>query len=52
MTEALIARYSYRVDGLTGTRLDVVSNVANLVGVHWAADHLVRSCPLSIVMRN
>ncbi len=36
----LIKQYSYTIDGLPGTRVDVVRNVINVAAVHWAADYL------------
>ena len=39
-TADLIKQYSYQIDGLPGTRVDVVRNVINVAAVHWAADYL------------
>ena len=30
-----------RIDGIPGTRIDIVRNVINLVPVHWIIDFLV-----------
>lgn len=41
MTVGLIAEYSYTLHGVSGTRIDIVGNVINLLTVRWAADYLV-----------
>ncbi|KAI0081382.1 heme peroxidase [Panus rudis PR-1116 ss-1] len=35
-----IEENSYTIDGVPGTRVDIVRNVINLVSVHWVADYL------------
>lgn len=44
----LIKQWSYVLDGIPGTRVDIVRNVINLVSVHWAASYLV-GIPLKTV---
>ena len=39
-TVSLLKEHSYKLDGLPGTRVDIVRNVINLASVHWAADFL------------
>lgn len=43
MTNDLIKEYSYKIEGVPGTRIDIVNNVINLVSVRWIADFLVCS---------
>lgn len=38
----LITDKSYKIDGVPGTRVDIIRNVVNLLSVHWVADYLVR----------
>ncbi|CAL1694713.1 unnamed protein product [Somion occarium] len=40
-TQELLQEYSYKIDGVPGTRVDIVRNVINLVAVHWASGWLV-----------
>ncbi|KAI0079537.1 heme peroxidase [Panus rudis PR-1116 ss-1] len=40
-TEELVKEYSYTLDGIPGTRVDIVRNVINLVATHWAASYLM-----------
>ncbi|KAL4246542.1 hypothetical protein ABKN59_008749 [Abortiporus biennis] len=44
-TAEFITSKSYTLDGVAGTRVDIVQNVINLVFVHWAADYL---CGISV----
>ncbi|KAL4246560.1 hypothetical protein ABKN59_008750 [Abortiporus biennis] len=39
-TSEFITSKSYTIDGVAGTRVDIVQNVINLVFVHWASDYL------------
>ena len=48
MTEELIKDNSYTVHGISGTRVDIVNNVLNLLTVRWAADYLVGSLILGL----
>ena len=41
MTSQFIAEKSYQLDGVPGTRVDIICNVVNMVAVHWVADYLV-----------
>ena len=40
-TSELIKSQSYQIDGVPGTRVDIVRNVINITSVHWAADYLI-----------
>ena len=40
LTQQLLLQNSYTIDGVPGTRVDIVRNVINLVSVHWVADYL------------
>lgn len=40
-TVALLKEKSFSYSGVPGKYVDIIGNVANLVGVHWAADILV-----------
>ena len=48
MTDELIKESSYKVDGIPGTRVDIISNVLNLLTVRWAADYLVGKVMLRV----
>ncbi|THH11068.1 hypothetical protein EW145_g888 [Phellinidium pouzarii] len=39
-TTALLKQYSFKYDGVSGTCVDIIKNVINLVSVHWASDKL------------
>ncbi|EKM48647.1 uncharacterized protein PHACADRAFT_214715 [Phanerochaete carnosa HHB-10118-sp] len=41
ITEGLVKDYSYNIDGIPGTRVDIVGNVINLIAVRWVSDYLV-----------
>ena len=41
MTSKFITENSYQLDGVSGTRVDIIRNVVNMVAVHWVADYLV-----------
>ena len=40
--QKLIKEHTLKVDGLAGSRLDVVGNVANLAPVYWVSEFIVR----------
>lgn len=40
-TTDLIKQWSYTIDGIPGTRIDIVRNVINIAAVRWAADYLI-----------
>ncbi|KAK7681445.1 hypothetical protein QCA50_015537 [Cerrena zonata] len=40
-TADLIKQHSYKISGVPGKRVDIVRDVINLVGVHWASDWLM-----------
>lgn len=42
-TGELIRENSFKIDGIPGTRVDIVSNVLNLLTVGWVSDYMV--CP-------
>ncbi|KAL4246543.1 hypothetical protein ABKN59_008748, partial [Abortiporus biennis] len=44
-TSSFLSSKSYKLDGIPGTRIDIVQNVINLVFVHWASDYL---CGISV----
>lgn len=50
MTADLITEYSYTLHGISGTRIDIVGNVINLLTVRWAADYLVSPFPPFLMM--
>ncbi|GJJ13725.1 hypothetical protein Clacol_007981 [Clathrus columnatus] len=37
----LIKEHSYKIDGVSGTRVEIVGNVINVAAVHWACDYLM-----------
>ncbi|GJJ14559.1 hypothetical protein Clacol_008824 [Clathrus columnatus] len=37
----LIKEHSYKIDGVPGTRVEIVGNVINAAAVHWACDYLM-----------
>ena len=41
--QKLIKEHTLKVDGLAGSRLDVVGNVANLAPVYWVSEFIVRT---------
>lgn len=40
-TIEFVLEHSYKIQGVPGTRVDIVRNVINLVSVHWVADWLI-----------
>ena len=45
--QKLIKEHTLKVDGLAGSRLDIVGNVVNLAPVYWVAEFIVRAMDLS-----
>ena len=42
LTGKLIKENSYKIDGVAGMQVDIITNVLNLLTVTWASDYLVR----------
>ncbi len=40
-TAEMIKEWSYKLDGVPGTRVDIIRNVVNLVSVHWASNWVI-----------
>lgn len=40
-THDMINAHKFKYDGVEGTFVDIIKNVVNLVGTHWASDYLV-----------
>ena len=39
--QKLIKQHSLKIDGLPGSRIDIVGNVANLAPVYWVSEFIV-----------